>query len=299
MSIRTPKAEQHIDEALVRDLLREQQPALADAPITALDVGWDNALFRLGDEHVVRLPRRAVSVQLIDHETTWLPRLADRLPIAVPTPVYLGRPGCDYPWPWTVLPWLPGRSADLDPPDATQAERFADFLLALHQPAPDDAPRNPFRGVPLAERAERVEQRMDELRQTTDAITPNAVRAWRNALDADDATTSCWLHGDLHARNVLVQDGEITGVIDWGDITSGDAATDLAGVWSLFDNPAARRAALDRYQPTDDQLARAKGWAVSFGVMLLATGLTDHPQHAAMGAGMLQRVSEDDANDVS
>jgi aminoglycoside phosphotransferase (APT) family kinase protein len=105
------------------------------------------------------------------------------------------------------------------------------------------------------------------------------------------------VHGDLHARNVLVQNGRITGVIDWGDLTSGDVATDLASIWMLFADAAARQNVITHYsrsQTMDEAtLKRARGWAVLFGVMLLDTGLIDHPQHAAMGASTLQRLTED------
>lgn len=289
----TPAAEQEINDELVRTLLREQFPDLAGAPLVLLGAGWDNVMFRLGEELLVRLPRRKKAVALIEHEQTWLPVLAGRLPLPAPAPVRNGRPSRAYPWPWSILPWLPGRTADLEPPALEQARPWAEFLRALHQPAPRFAPPNPVRGVPLRMRSEMTEERLLRLRKTTESITPTIQNLWRQALAAPPADEACWLHGDLHARNVLVEGGSITGVIDWGDITSGDVATDLASAWMLFSEVEARQRCLQGYRPSAATLARAKGWAVLLGAVLLDTGLVDHPAHAAMGAAVLKRLDEE------
>jgi aminoglycoside phosphotransferase (APT) family kinase protein len=289
----TPQAEVDIDEALLRHLLAEQMPEFAELPITLLDMGWDNVSFRLGTTRVVRMPRREVAVPLLESEQRWLPLLAPRLPIDVPAPIAVGEPGHGYPWPWSLLPWIPGQSADLDAPAPDQAERFADFLNALHRPAPEDAPHNSYRGVPLADRAAATIERMDRLRRKTNQITPEVDDAWRAALATPFPSKSTWLHGDLHARNVLVDEGSFTGIIDWGDMTSGDGSTDLAATWMLFDDARARRRVLDAYDASETMRLRALGWAVFFGVVLLDTGLVDHPRHAAMGEATLRRVTED------
>jgi aminoglycoside phosphotransferase (APT) family kinase protein len=288
----TPAAEVEIDERLVRRLLREQHPDLADQTLSLVDVGWDNATYRLGEEHAVRLPRRRLAVALIENEQRWLPVLAESLPFPVPVPTRIGRPGGDYPWPWSIVRWLHGRTADVAPAAATQAEAFTGFLRALHRPAPPDVPHNEFRGVPLRQKATGVEERLNRLRQVRD-IGPNVLQTWAEALAAPEATEFRWLHGDLHARNVLVDDGRICGIIDWGDITGGDVATDLASIWSLFDEPAARAACLSAYGASPAELARARGWAVLFAAALLDTGLVDHPRHAAMGEAIFRRLLDD------
>jgi aminoglycoside phosphotransferase (APT) family kinase protein len=293
MTSGTPVADHDIDEALVRTLLRDQHPDLPDSTIVLLDTGWDNVMYRLGDEYVVRLPRRKEAVILIEHEQAWLPSLARRLPIPIPAPVRVGRASGSYPWPWSILPWLPGRTADLEPLSAHQAKPLADFLRALHRRAPADAPLNSVRGVPLRDREKSVEERLARLRDATDLITPTLLGVWSDALATPEAIESNWLHGDLHARNVLVEGGMMTGIIDWGDVTSGDVATDLASVWMLLADSPARADCLARYRPSDELLARAKGWAVLFGAVLLDTGLIDHPRHAAMGEATLRRVEED------
>ena len=294
MSHGTPPAEVTLDTTQVRALLAQQHPDLADLPITELDAGFDNFMFRLGVDYCLRLPRRSVAAALVLREQEWLPKLAPRLGLAVPVPLRVGMPGLGYPWHWSVLPWLPGGTADLAPPHPHEAVRLAEFLLALHQPAPDPlAPRNPVRGCPLADRQQAINARLARLRQHTDAITPQVEAAWHHALAAPVATQAVWLHGDLHPRNILTQDGALRAILDWGDLGVGDAATDLASVWMVFDDSAARQRALERYAPDAHLLARARGWAVSFGSLLLDTGRMDHPQHAQIGAATLQRLTRD------
>jgi aminoglycoside phosphotransferase (APT) family kinase protein len=234
ISVGTPASEFEIDTMLVSCLLKDQHPDLAHLPIDAVDAGWDNAMFRLGDRLSVRLPRRKVAAALIKHEQIWLPVLANQLSIPVPVPYRLGKPAQSYPYPWSVLPWLTGVTADQQEPNASQAKRFASFLKSLHLPAPSNAPHNPMRGVSLLRRAASVEERMQRLEQQTNWITPAIKEMWHQALIAPIDVQSTWLHGDLHARNVLVENGVITGIIDWGDMTSGDIATDLASIWILF-----------------------------------------------------------------
>ncbi len=125
-------------------------------------------------------------------------------------------------------------------------------------------------------------------------MTESVWEAWRHALEAPWEGDATWIHGDLHARNVLVDDGSISGVIDWGDIASGDKATDLAAIWMLLPSAASRRRAMEAYLDGSEELwARARGWAVLFGALLLDTGLEDHPRHARMGEATLRRVVEE------
>jgi aminoglycoside phosphotransferase (APT) family kinase protein len=290
----TPAAEYPINAALVQRLLADQHPDLADLPLRAVDAGWDNAMFRLGERLAVRLPRRAAAAGLIRHEQHWLPRLAGQLTLPVPTPYRIGCPAHGYPWHWSVQPWLPGQPADLHPPAAGETVRFAAFLRALHTPAPDNAPTNPVRGVALSVRAPGVEERLKRLAAATDLITPPIRRIWQAALAAPIDVPPTWLHGDLHPRNLLVEAGAISGIIDWGDLTAGDRATDLAAIWMLFADAGARRAALNAYgTPSAATLARARGWAVLFGAVLLETGRIDNPRHAHIGEHTLRRLAAD------
>jgi aminoglycoside phosphotransferase (APT) family kinase protein len=289
----TPAAEFRIDEALVRALLQAQHPDLATLRLEPVENGWDNVMVRLGDELAVRLPRRKQSVALLVHEQQCLPGLAARLPLPIPVPVRSGLPGFGYPCPWTIVPWFHGRPANESPPHINQAPIVAQFLRALHQDAPANAPENNYRGGPLNGRAEAVAERLNRLKPVLGEIAPLIERAWCAGLGAPAAEKRSWLHGDLHARNILVEAGRICAIIDWGDITSGDVATDLAGVWALFADAAARQEALDAYGATHAERVRARAWAINFGSILLETGLVDMPRHAAMGLETLQRVAND------
>ncbi len=291
----TPPAEVMIDIPLIRGLLQDQHPDLADLTCIPVDAGWDNVMVRLGEDLCLRLPRRAAAAGLIEHEQRWLPVLAKALPLSIPVPLRIGVPGRGYPWRWSVVPWLSGVAADLSPPRTGEATRLGEFLNALHTPAPADAPSNPVRGVPLQERAATVAARMERLAKISPLITTELRRVWQEALAAPMDVEPTWIHGDLHPRNVLVEAGALAGVIDWGDIAAGDRATDLAVVWMLFSDPHARREVLTACGPISEAtIRRAKGWAVGFGVTLLETGMADNPRHAAIGERTLREVVADD-----
>jgi aminoglycoside phosphotransferase (APT) family kinase protein len=149
-----PPADLTIDEPLVRGLLAEQHPDLAHLDLLEVEGGWDNTLFRLGQDLVIRLPRRSASASLIGHEQRWLPLLSPRLPLPVPVALRVGHPSDRFPWSWSITSWFAGRPALVTPPQpAAAATTLGGFLRALHQPAPPDAPRNPWRGVPLTDRS--------------------------------------------------------------------------------------------------------------------------------------------------
>ena len=290
----TPEAEVEITEALVRALLKDQHPDFAALPLRVEGEGWDNVMMRLGPDLALRLPRRAVADDLLRKEQRWLPVLAPHLPLPVPAPVRSGQPGQGYPFTWSMLPWIEGEAADLAPPQASEAPVLAAFLRALHDlPLPPDAPGNPVRDCPLAGKQPDTKRRMAILKSETDAITPAVERAWAEGLAAPINQATSWIAGDVHARNVLVRNGKLAAFIDWGDMCAGDRATDLASIWGLFEDRAARRTAIDAYGMSDTTLARARGWAVFFGVILLETGRRDHSRHAKMGADTLRRLGED------
>jgi aminoglycoside phosphotransferase (APT) family kinase protein len=290
----TPLAEVSIDEALIRSLLREQHPDLAHLPLQFWESGWDNVLARLGDELLVRLPRRAVAMPLITHEQHWLPALPP-LPIPIPLPIRTGEAGCGYPWPWSIVPFVPGEAADISAPLPAEAARLALFLKALHQPAPasGEVPINLHRGGALADKADSLMPRLARLKTATTAITPKILALWDAGLAAPPSTEAVWLHGDLHARNVIVDAGRIAAIIDWGDICTGDPATDLLSIWALFADRAARQTALSVYGASAELTARAKAWVVMMAAILLDTGLHDNERHAKMGADMFARLEAD------
>jgi len=283
-----PAAELDVTPDLVRRLLEAQQPDLAGQPVELMANGWDNVVYRLGSELLVRLPRREMAAKLVVHEQRWLPVLQARLPLPIPAPVRIGNPDLGYPWSWSIVPFLPGQVAAQNPPsDLRDAAVFlGEFLAALHTPAPPDAPVNPYRGVPLTHRRTAV---FENLAAVADLVDPTAVkRAWDAAIaapswDADPV----WLHGDLHPANILVDRGRISGVIDFGDITAGDPAADLSVAWMLL--PAEHHDAFRNayrnaasHAVDDDLWVRARGWALTLSLAFLAHS-ADNPQLSRIG----------------
>ena len=284
-----PAAEVAIDEGLVRGLLRSQHPDLAELPLVPLGSGWDNELLRLGDELLVRLPRREAAAALVGNEQRWLPSLAPVLPLPVPVPVRVGTPDATYPWPWTIAAHLPGRSAVRAAPDdeVAAARTLGRFLVALHRPAPPDAPANPYRGIPLAGRDALTRGWIEQLAAEIDA--PGVLAAWEEACAVElwDGPP-VWLHGDLHPDNLLVDDGRIAAVIDFGDLTAGDPATDLLCGWMLF-GPAGRDALRAATGVDDATWARGRGWALAIGLAYLAHSSED-AAYARVGSATLAAV---------
>jgi aminoglycoside phosphotransferase (APT) family kinase protein len=304
----TPAAELEISADLVRRLLAGQHPDLAGLPVEPLANGWDNALFRLGDRLVARLPRRAAGAGILLNEQRWLPSLAPRLPLPVPVPVRTGGPGEGYPWPWSVTEYLPGTPAADDPPfDRRRAAAdLGAFFGALHRPAPPDAPANPARGVPLERRAGTFAKNLETLAGQVDRAA--VLAAWAAALAAPpwDAAP-VWLHGDPHPANILIRDGRVNGVLDFGDITAGDPASDLSLAWMLLpaechgefraayaaaNGGAADGGAADGGAGGDATWARARGWALNLAVVFLAWS-ADNPQLRAVGRRTLAAVLAD------
>ncbi|MFS0694380.1 aminoglycoside phosphotransferase family protein [Streptomyces nitrosporeus] len=261
--------ETDVTAELVRGLLSDQHPDLAGRPLRLGARGWDNQLWRLGDDLAVRLPWATPTADaLLRKEHAWLPSLAPGLPLPVPVPQRLGEPSGRFPRPWTVTTWVPGTPGDLAP--ATRATEAADtlaaFLRALHRPAPADAPVGNYgRGGPLADLAEPFARQLASATERGLVTDPEAVRAvWEDAVTAPPWTgPALWLHADLHPANVLTADGTFCGVIDFGDLCAGDPAGDLASAWVLLPDGA-----MDRfhaaYGPVADPAAlrRARGWAL-------------------------------------
>ncbi len=274
-----------IDEYLVRSLVREQHPDLGELELREVIGGWDNQLWRLGDELAVRLPRTERAPSLLRKEFRWLPGLAPSLTLPVPTPLRMGEESVRFPRPWTVAAWVPGEPADRAPIDDVRgADVLARFLRALHIQAPAGAPVSPDRGVPLDRLSEGFEQGLAEIasgsgddlpgaRLVTDAEVRRVRDIWREAVSAPDwEGPQVWLHGDLHPANVVVSNGTLCGVIDFGDMCVGDPAVDLAAAWVLLPAGAAVRF-FDAYAHADEaMIRRARGLALLKIVFLLLMG---------------------------
>jgi len=278
----------HVDEmdtdvSLVGRLLAAQFPQWAGLPIEQVrSAGTDNAIYRLGDDMAVRLPRRpGPSTGQVDKEHEWLPRLAPFLPLAIPVPLAKGKPGEGYPWHWSVCRWLEGENATSERiADLRQAATdLAQFVTALQRIDPAGGPpageHNFGRGVPLAQRESRTREAIEALDGTleTEAVTA----AWEAALQAPAwQGPPVWIHGDLSAGNLLAAQGRLSAVIDFGCLGVGDPACDLMVAWTLFSGESreAFRAALS---VDDATWTRGRGWALSWALIFIPYYLNTNP----------------------
>lgn len=293
MANQDPQSEVTIDEQLVKRLLRDQFPEFANLPIRFLDAGWDNESYRIGEHYIARLPRRQLAVELLQNEISWLPRLKDQIPIPIPFPVKIGQPGNDYPWPWSIVPWYEGQTAGYSTLGHDAAGQLLSFFRALHQPEPENAPVNDYRGIHLSEREEAVAGRMKFIAERTNLVSEKLKNFWQQALAEPLPTARHLIHGDLHPRNVLVHEGKISAIIDWGDITSGDIANDYSAFWMLFDEKAVREKALETYGVDESLRKRSIGWAIYFAVMFLDSGVKGNELHNRIGKAILKAIESE------
>ncbi len=252
------------DAALVAGLVAAQFPDWAGLRVEPVEsIGTDNAMYRLGDELSVRMPRVEWAVAPLEREFDWLPRLAPQLPFATPVPVAVGEPGDGYPWPWTVCRWIDGTHpvvGRISGADRLAAD-LARFVLAMRALDPAGAPRTAW-PRPLHEEDEFVRTAIAAL---GDALVPDPdgiVEIWEDALDAPRWNgPPTWIHGDLSPGNLLVRDGRLTGVLDFGAMGLGDPAGDLRVAWNLLP-PAARTRFRGGLGSDAAEWRRARGWAL-------------------------------------
>jgi len=272
------ESEVEVSEDLVRDLLREQHPDLAELPIREVAGGWGNQMWRLGDDLAVRMQRMDTSPDVQLKERHWLPLLAPRLPLPIPTPVRSGTPSERFPKMWTVMTWVDG--TPLDHGTITRGNHAADmlaaFLNALHVEAPADAPgASDFGTHPKDSRGgfEHFLAAVD-LGGFGFGSAEDAIRAvWDDAAATPERPgPRVWVHGDLHPANVVVEDGTLAGVVDFGALFAGDPAWDLGAAWLLLPEGSASRF-FDRYARADEAtVRRARGLAAMKSLFLMLMG---------------------------
>jgi len=293
----------HVDEvdtnvSLVVRLLTAQFPQWADLPIEPVhSAGTDNALYRLGDDMVVRLPRIHWATGQADKEHQWLPRLAPFLPLAIPVPLAKGKPGEGYPWHWSVYRWLEGENATIErianPRQA--ATDLAQFIAALQRidatGGPPPGQHNSFRGEPLAMRDTRTRDAIAILRGTFDADAMTAV--WNAAIEAPAwHGPPVWLHGDLQSGNLLAVQGRLNAVIDFGCLGVGDPACDVMVAW-LYLSAETRDVFRAVLQVDDATWARGRGWALSVGLIALPYYQSTNPVLAGIARRAIDEALAD------
>lgn len=288
--------EPDIDTSLVSRLIAGQFPRWAALPVERVDsAGTSNAMYRLGGDLVVRLPRTAGAAGDVLTEHVWLPRLAPGLPVAIPAPVGAGRPADGYPWSWSVYGWVPGRNpvpGAIAEPDRL-AKDLAEFIAALHRADPADAPPS-YRGELLAARDADTRAAIAALSASADVDAGSATAVWDEALRAEPWTgPPVWIHADLQPGNLLVADGRLSAVIDFGCAGLGEPAVDLIPAWYVL--PAPVRPAFRAALGADDAMwSRARGWALSIAVMELDYYRDTNPAMAAIARHVIGELLADD-----
>ncbi len=286
-----------ISVSLVGRLVATQFPEWAALPVKPVELsGWDNRTFRLGDDMSVRLPSAEGYVPQVEKEHRWLPLLAPRLPLPIPVPLAKGIPGEGYPFVWSVYRWLEGETATVERiADLGEfANALADFLTALQridpEGGPPPGPHSAFRGGPLTTYDAETRRALVALKNEIDAEAATAV--WEAALEASWRGPPVWFHGDVAAGNLLIRDGRLAAVIDFGCSGVGDPACDVVIAWTLLsgDSRKAFRAALPADRAT---WARGRGWALWKGLITLAGHLDTDPSKADEDRRIIGEVLND------
>lgn len=287
---------------LIRELLRDQHPDLAELPLHEVDGGWGNQMWRLGEDLAVRVQRMNATTESQLLERLWLPQLAPRLPLPIPVPVREGVPSRALPKIWTVVTWIPGLPLDQTvitrPDDA--AEALGGFLEALHRTAPADAPMDT---VGRAAHPKDCDDGFDYFFSALDPATldgqgARAREIWNDATAAPAWDgPAVWVHGDLHPANVVVNNGSISGIVDFEGVHAGDPAADIAAAWVLLPGGAAERF-LAVYSGADEAMVRrARGHALLKSLFLMLMGQNGlrgvpggKPAWGALGRASLDRA---------
>lgn len=283
-----------VDEATVAALVADQFPTWAGLPVTRVQPGgWDNRTFRLGADLLVRMPAAAHYLAQVEKEQMWLPRLAPGLPLPIPAPVAVGAPGHGYPFPWSICAWIAGETvAAIDGLDHELLARdLADFLLALHaleaSDGPAAGPHNFHRGGDLAVYDGQTRAAVETLGGQIDGAA--ALALWDAALTTRWTAQPVWIHGDVAPGNLLVRDGRLAAVIDFGTCGVGDPACDLAFAWTFLDDEARdafrRRLALD-----DDTWLRGQAWALWKALIVVAGAPGVHTHERDLHLRVLRRL---------
>ncbi len=287
----------NIDASLVEKLIATQFPQWARLPISPVKIdGWDNRTFHLGEDLSVRLPSAECYRDQVAKEQLWLPKLAPCLPLPIPQPMAMGLPGEGYPWNWSVYRWLPGESANIGSVDnmTELATDLARFLTALNRADPADGPppgpHNFYRGGSLQVYDGETREAIAALHGSLDNAAVTAV--WEAALAAHWTGSPVWLHGDMSVGNLLVRDGRLSAVIDFGCSAVGDPACDLCIAWTLFSGES-REVFRAGYSVDDGTWARGRGWTLWKALITIVEHQDTDPSKARLAREVLKEVLAD------
>lgn len=283
-----------VDEDLVRALLKSQCPHWANLSLKAvLSSGTDNALFRLGTDYVVRLPRIDWAAESIDKEYEWVPKISQFLKIPISKPLFKGNPNKHYPWPWIVAKWNEGGNPKFEQKNEYEllAKDMAYFLNELHEIKLANGPSS-RRGTPLKKLDVDTRKAIDELAGEIDIQSVTAL--WDQLSSAPSWNKNLvWIHGDFLPGNILVQNNRLSAVIDFSDVGIGDPACDLIIAWSLFGSHSRKIFRESLKNIDEDMWARGRGWALSIALIMLPYYKNSNPVLTSLARRMIENVLGD------
>lgn len=291
----------HIDVSLVQRLIASQFPQWKDLPVQPVTHGgWDNRTFHLGKEMLVRLPSAQAYAIKVEKEQKWLPKLAPFLPLPIPTPLTMGEPGEGYPWPWSIYRWIEGETA------ATAhinnlgdfATDLAQFLIALQS---IDTREGPLPGLHSFSRGGALSIYDSETRQALAILKDkvdidSATELWEAAIETTWQRSPLWVHGDISTGNLLVQDGKLSAVIDFGGLAVGDPACDLVIAWKFFHGKS--RETFRKGLPLDvDTWSRGRAWALWKALIICAALPGTNPLEIENSRKIIEEILADYKNE--
>lgn len=286
-----------IDITLVRRLIKSQFPQWAYLPISPVEAsGWDNRTFHLGSVKVIRLPSSASYAGQVEKEQYWLPRLAPQLSLSIPTPIAMGAPSEDYPWHWSIYQWLPGQPASINSIVGMNqfATDLANFLLEFQSinstGGPPAGEHSFYRGGPLTTYNKETLEAIKILSNQIELSTIKVI--WEEALSSTWQKEPFWVHGDIAVGNLLVKEGRLSAVIDFGQLAIGDPACDLVIAWTFFKDES-RRAFRNRLNLDTATWARARGWALWKALIVCAELPGTNPLAIASSWKVIHEVLSD------
>jgi aminoglycoside phosphotransferase (APT) family kinase protein len=286
-----------VDADLVRQLVAEQFPRWAELPVRPVaDGGWDNWTFHLGTAMSVRMPSAAEYALAVDKEQRWLPELAARLPLPVPVPLGKGEPGGGYPYSWSVYSWLDGEpaSADRIADPVRFAAELAEFVAVLRSVDPTGGPgpglHNWYRGGTLRTYDGLAQSALAELDGHVDVELAREI--WTSAQEAPWDGVPMWFHGDIAQGNLLLGNGNLAAVIDFGTCGVGDPACDLAIAWTLL-TAEGRSVFRERLDVDKATWARGRGWALWKMLTTCAGYLGEEDEDAVTARRALDEIFAD------
>jgi aminoglycoside phosphotransferase (APT) family kinase protein len=287
-----------INVSIVSRLIADQFPQWAHLPVKPVELsGWDNRTFRLGDVMSVRLPSGQGYAAQVEKEQQWLPRLAHLLPFPIPTPLAIGVPSNEYPWHWSIYRWIDGENASIDSIENLNefADQLSKFLNALQHIDTSGGPppglHNFYRGGSVSIYDEQTRKAITSLDDKIDADAVTAV--WEEAIKTTWNHPPVWIHGDVHPTNLLVKEGHLSAVIDFGCSAVGDPACDLTIAWTFFSGES-REIFQAGLMLDDNTLSRARGWALWKALITLADHTNTNPSKIEEARRTINEVLSDE-----